>query len=32
MHADTPMDMWRIGCLVYEPYTGKFLIQGLTKN
>ena len=30
--ADTPMDMWSIGCVLYELYTGKILFPGRSNN
>lgn len=27
-----PMDMWAIGCVVYELFTGKILFNGRTNN
>ena len=31
-HADTTMDMWSIGCVLYELYTGKILFPGRSNN
>ena len=30
--ADTPMDMWSVGCVLYELYTGKILFPGRSNN
>jgi serine/threonine protein kinase len=30
--ADFPMDMWSVGCVLYELYTGKILFPGRTNN
>lgn len=29
---DHPMDMWSVGCCLYELYTGKVLFPGPTNN
>ena len=30
--AGYPMDMWSIGCVVYELFTGRILFNGRTNN
>jgi serine/threonine protein kinase len=30
--ADTAMDMWSVGCVLYELFTGKILFPGRTNN
>ncbi len=30
--ADFPMDMWSVGCVLYELFTGKILFPGRTNN
>lgn len=30
--ADYPMDMWSIGCVLYELFTGRILFPGRTNN
>ena len=29
---DHPLDMWSVGCCLYELYTGKVLFPGFTNN
>lgn len=31
-HTDFPMDMWSVGCVLYELFTGKILFPGRTNN
>jgi serine/threonine protein kinase len=30
--ADFPMDMWSVGCVLYELFTGKILFPGRSNN
>lgn len=30
--TDFPMDMWSVGCVLYELYTGKILFPGRSNN
>lgn len=30
--ADHPMDMWSVGCVIYELFTGHILFPGKTNN
>lgn len=30
--ADYAMDMWSVGCVLYELFTGKILFPGRTNN
>lgn len=31
-NTDFPMDMWSVGCVLYELFTGKILFPGRTNN
>jgi serine/threonine protein kinase len=30
--AEFPMDMWSVGCVLYELFTGRILFPGKTNN
>lgn len=32
LQYDHPLDIWSVGCCLYEVYTGKVLFPGLTNN